>query len=384
VVDGRARISAALKRVPRKVADLLRAGAFRQVSASWWPAGKAPGFPQVSDKPILRHLGLCGADPVRQPQLGTLDDVARLYAPSDPPPVPAAMAGGADEAAAATLDLPAELAASDEPTASADDTPPATLSEAVQKEAATSRLQPVFRAIQDRLWTIEDKEGRTEEEKADALRALGEEIAAFFAEYDAASPGETPAEEAAAATEAGAGDGTPAEQGGESRGSLVTADPVSGDSGAARGASDAIRDKPGAPNAAVAPASDAPKPPEMSAAVADAVSATIARLVGAGRLAPKHAPRLRAEAAACLAHGGEAAVYAYLDDEEARRSAQVVPLGETGQAAAAGPAAMAGGATPAEASAGDEYERLGLARSLGITKEAYVRARCAAPLRSPA
>ena len=379
MVDGKARIRAAVKRVPRKVADLLGAGAFRQVSLSWWPAGKAPGFPQVTDKPILRHLGLCGADPARQPQLGTLDNVAKLYAPSDPPPVPAAMAGGAEAAVETVLDLPAEMAAPTEAAAGAAETPPAeTLSDAVQEQAAASRLQPVIRAIQDRLWTIEDKEGKTEAEKAAALRALGQEIVAFFEEYDAASPGETPAEEAAAATEGG--DGTPAEQGGDAPESPVTVDPVSGGSGAAQGASDATRDKPGAPNRPVAPASDAARPAEMSAAAADAVSATIARLVGAGRLAPKHAPRLRAEAAACCAHGGDGAVYAYLDDEEARRSAQVVPLGETGATGAAGAAAMAGGGpTAAEASAAAEFDALGLGKSLGVTKEAYVKARCGDP-----
>jgi len=389
------KLLASFRQVPAKVADLIRQGAYKRISASWWPDGAQAGVAGAEGKPVIRHFSLLGAD---IPRIKTLADVQALYgssgeaaaALSEAPPetvaVFAEVAAAAPEAETAPAGPDTLKAAIEEETEAApeptplstaiaairerlwviDDTeradaekaealkgladeltrfleayePPAaapeapvaeaaaamaeepeTLSEAVQAEAAGERLRPVIRAVSERLWAIEDKEGRTEEEKAQALRDLGAEIQAFFEKYDAADE-ETPAEEAAAET-----------------------------------------------------------PAAMSDAARDAVASFLALKKARGHWKPAWDAGLRSEAAAVFAEGGDGALASFLARAEAVYVSEVAPTGEIASGAKPGAQDRNGAATfadtPAGAAAAAEYDEAGLARSLGITKEAYLRARAA-------
>ena len=290
--------------VPASLASLINQGAYKRVSGSWWYDGRQAGIPEAKRRPVLRHIALLGAE---TPRIKTLADVQALF--GDGAEVPVAQFAEAQGARVAEF--------ADAVPAAAGETPPETLQEAIQQEAVVSRLEPVLRAIRERLWTIEDGGGgKTEEEIAAAVKALGAEIVAFFQEYDAAAPGETPAEEAAS---------------------------------------------------------------EMTDSARDRVVEFLAAKKARGHWKPAWDRGFKAEAAAVFAAGGEEALASFLVRRDAHYVSEVVPVGEHATGAkpgaqdANGAAAMAD--SPEAAEAGAEYDSSGIARSLGVTREAFVKAR---------
>jgi len=347
-----AKLVAAIGQVPAVVADLIAKGAYKRISGSWWPDGEAAGIPGAKGRAVLRHVGLLGAD---TPRIKTLADVQALYQGEAPA---AALADDAQTDVAEFADVA--------PATPGEAKPPESLKEAILTETTRERLQPIISAIHSRLWIIQEQHGRSDADVVAALKELAAELAKFLAAYEP-SPGAHSPEEVAAASMA-AGKGGAAEPAGKPADAPGSPQGVSAGAGAQP---EAVRPTGEEPGAGIGPVV------AMSDSLKDQIATFVARLTADGRLAPKHAPRIRAEAAACFTHGGEEAVAAYLDDEDGLRKEKVVPLGETGKAGGeggGGPAAEF--ADPAaDAAAGAEFDRFGFGRSLGITCEQYVKAR---------
>jgi hypothetical protein len=362
-----AKLLADIASVPRKVKDLIDKGAYRRISGSWWLDGAEANLAAAAGKPVLRHVGLLGAD---TPALKTLKDVTDLFAGGD---VPQAAFADADSAGVAEFQ-DAGPAAADQP---------ATLKEAIQERAAEAGaetpLSIAIKAMRERLWVIDDTT-RTDADKAAALKDLEAELAKFLAAYQPVAG--APASPVAAAAAAMSDPPSPA-----------ASPPAS---------ADLVRQSPsdGGKSAAATPIPAPPKPAEaavsaakagsveMTDAVRQTVEVFITRATAEGRLLPKHHPAIRASAAAVFAHGGEEAVAAFCDDEDSRRTAKVIQLGESAPAVAgamagepAGASAKAGAvemsdADPAIVAAAEaDFDRYGFSRSLGITKDQYVRAK---------
>jgi hypothetical protein len=345
-----AKLVAAIGQVPAVVAELINKGAYKRISGSWWPDGEAAGIPGAKGRAVLRHVGLLGAD---TPRIKTLADVQALYQGEAP-------------AAALADDAQADVAEFVDAAPAAEQKPPENLKEAILTETTRERLQPIIQAIHSRLWIIQEQHGRSDVDVVAALKELAAELAKFLAAYEPSPGAHSPEEVAAAAMAAGQGGAAePVAKATDAPGSLQAA--------AAAPAAAAGGDRPNGekPVTGIGPVA------AMSDASKDQIATFVARLTAEGRLAPKHAPRIRAEAAACFAHGGDEAVAAYLDDEDGLRKDKVVALGETGKAGGeggGGPAAEF--ADPAaDAAAEAEFDRFGFGRSLGITREQYVAAR---------
>jgi hypothetical protein len=355
------KLLADLADVPQVVADLIARKAYRRISASWWPDGGKVGIASAAGKPVLRHVGLLGAD---LPAIKTLEDVKALY--DGPAPVAAfsdAAAADADVAEFADA-VPAQAGTADEPQ---------TLKQAVQGEADADTLAPLFGGIQDRLWVLQDegRQGKTAEEVLAGLEGLGAEIQSICVKMRA-QPGIPPAAAAAEMADKGGEPGT-------GNGEPVAAATLPVAAAAAAPAPASAHPPAGAGKPAGEPA-------EMSDASRQTVEVFLTRATAAGRLLPKHHPAVRAQAAACFAHGGDEAVAAFIDDDDGRRQAKVIDLAETGKAGtgngepgtATAAAEFADLDPAAVADAGDEFDRLGIGRSLGVSKAAYIRARCPA------
>jgi hypothetical protein len=357
-----AKLLADLADVPQVVADLIARKAYRRISASWWPDGGKVGIAKAAGKPVMRHIGLLGAD---LPAIKTLEDVKALY--DGPPPVAAF-----SDSAAADVDV-AEFADA----APAAPEAPQSLKAAVAGQGVEEELQPLIRGIQNRMWAIQDegRKGKTREEVLAALEGLASELTRICGVMRA-QPGIPPAAAAAEMADKGGEPetGNPPERPGGQAGEPAAAATLPAPAAAAPPA-------PASPAAGAAAA--AARPAEMSDASRQTVEVFLTRTTAAGRLLPKHHPSVRAQAAAMFAHGGEEAVAAYIDDEDGRRQAKVIQFGEAGPAKkgtgngepGTGAAEFADLDPAAVADAGEEFERLGIGRSLGISKGAFIRAR---------
>jgi len=352
-----AKLVAAIGQVPAVVAELIAKGAYKRISGSWWPDGEAAGIPGAKGRAVLRHVGFLGAD---TPRIKTLADVQALYQGEAP-------------AAALTDDAQADVAefADVAPATPGEAKPPESLKEAILTETTRERLQPIIQAIHSRLWIIQEQHGKSDADVVAALKELAAELAKFLAAYEPSPGAHSPEEVAAAAMAAGKGGAAePAQHPAEKS-------PEASNSHAA-GSGGPVVAAGGERSTCALPATGIGPVAAMSDSSRDQVATFVARLTAEGRLAPKHAPRIRAEAAAYFAHGGDEAVASYLDDEDGLRKTKVVPLGETGKAGGA-PETTGGAAEfadpAADAVAGAEFERFGFGRSLGITREQYVKAR---------
>ena len=321
-VEGGVKIIARVSQIPAKVADLLQKGAWKRVSGAFWLDGGKAGFAAAGGRAVLRHIGLLGAD---VPQIKTLDDVKALYDGRDAP-----QAAFADEDDSNVAEF-GDVAATAEP-----EKPP-TLAAAVAGESDADTLRPLFSGIQDSKAIIE------------GLKGLAAELG-LICEKMSASPGMPPA--AAAMSDA-------------AKPEAVVA-PIPSVS-------------------QPAPGSPAPGPAavEMTDDVRQSVEVAITRMTADGRLLPKHHKALRVQASAMFAGGGAEAVASFLDDQDRLRQAKVIEFGDTAPASKPGTGSRESGGATAEfadadpgavAEAEAEFERGGFGRSLGVTKEAYVRA----------
>jgi hypothetical protein len=347
------KLLADIGRVPARLGELINKGAYKRISGSWWYDGRQAGIPEAKRRPVLRHIALLGA---QTPEIKTLADVQALFGGK----ADLAVAEFSEEKGARVAEF-ADLAPATEAK------PPENFKEAILMETTRERLQPIISAIHSRLWIIQEEHGRSDADVVAALKELAAELAKFLAAYEPSPGAHSPEEVAAAQMTAGAGGMAepvvkPAEAAGSPQAGLAA--PV-----AAAGGDRPTGEKPGAGKGPVAALSDAAK---------GAIATFVTRLTADGRLAPKHAPAIRAQAAACFVQGGEEALAAYLDDEDGLRKDKVVPIGETGKAG--GAPETAGGAAEfadpaADAAAVAEFDRFGFGRSLGITRDEYVKAR---------
>jgi len=380
VVAKGVKVLANIGQVPAIIADLVKKGAYKRISQAFWPDGADAGIPEAKGKAVLRHIGLLGAD---TPRVKTLEDVQALYTGSTPPQ--AAFADSAEADVAEFADSPSTTATEG----------PQSLPEAIQAVQVADDLEPLLDGLQSRVWVLtgDAREGKTREEVLAGLADLASELSRIVSVLRT-SPAATPAEAATATTmmadanaTAGTGNGelgtgkektagAPAKGAGEQ--AVATANPAAA----------APAKPPVAAAASPAPAtatipnpeSRIPAPAvEMSDSARQAVEVFITRTTAAGKLLPKHHPAIRAVAAACFAHGGEEALTAYIDDQEALRQATVIKLGETGKAGAkaVGAAASAEFAdldAGAVAHAEADFEQYEMAKKFpGLTKAAYVK-----------
>jgi hypothetical protein len=383
MVGASVRLVTNLSQVPAAIKDLIDKGAYKRISAAFWPDGAEAGIPEAKGRPVIRHIGLLGAD---TPRIKTLADVQALYQPATPP---AAAFADTAEADVAEFSMDAAPAAEEAPTS---------LQAAVEAEGDSEAMRPLFSGVQARLWALQEegRKGKTVAEIIAGLESLGAELTAICAkmrEMPGAPPAAAAAEMAdgAGATRT-AGAGAP----GSSAGGQAAAAPVpaaaaparpwQGEPAVARPQGDAVA-SPAEPVAAAAgpkPQAASPAPAvQMSDSAKQTVETFITRATAAGKLLPKHHLAIRAQAKAVYFAGGDEALVSFIDDQAALRQAKVIDLSETGKATPGAPVGSA--AASAEfadcdpglvAAAEAEYTASEIGRKFpGVTKAGYVKAR---------
>jgi hypothetical protein len=394
VVGASVRLVTNLSQVPAAIADLINKGAYRRISGAFWPDGAEAGIPEAKGRPVLRHIGLLGAD---TPRIKTLADVQALYQPAQPPQAAFADSGEADVAEFADV------------MATEGQDEPQSLPEAIQAVQVAEDLEPLLEGLQSRVWVLsgDSRNGKSRDEVLAGLADLAAELSRIV-DTLRASPAATPAEAATAAAMADPAGGTAVVEPPKADTKKTTAtepakapaDTKVAAAGAAAGsatASAAAVDGP-KPAAAAAPPVAAAAPSagnipagkvEMSDSAKQTVETFITRKTAAGQLLPKHHPAIRAQACACFANGGDEAVASFVDDQAALRQAKVIDLGETGVVTLA--SRGNGGASPdaataefadadpaAVADAGEEFDRSRIGAILGVKRASFIGVRARA------
>ena len=386
VVGASVRLVTNLSQVPAVIADLIGKGAYKRISGSFWPDGAEGGIAEAKGRPVLRHIGLLGAD---TPRIKTLADVQALYTPAQPP-----QAAFADTAEADVAEFSMDAAPAAEEA-------PASLQAAVEAEGDSETMRPLFSGVQARLWALQEdgRKGKTVAEVIAGLETLGAELQTICGKMRE-MPGAPPAAAAAAMADPAGGTAiaaaSPATEPSPANPQSAILNPQSAvAAGAAAGSVSAIAAAATVPAAAAAPPTAAPATPvpesripapavQISDSAKQTVETCITRLTAAGKLLPKHHPAIRAQAKAVYFAGGDEALASFIDDQAALRTAKVIDLGETGKAKTAGTgkgqpdpaAASAEFADPAAAAdAGDEFDRSHIGTLLGVKRETFVRVR---------